>query len=423
MHWSSASSAGRSEQVRRRVVITGMGVVSPLGMGQRTVFDRWVAGEVGIERGRAECTDFDPGQVLSRKQLRRTNRFTQFALVAAHEAFSQAGWTEGLPTDPERIACMIGSCFGGMAAIERQAQVLAVHGAERVNALTSPMMLTDSACGSVAICHGLKGPSQCVASACAAGADAIGTAVRMIRCGDVDAAVAGGADACITPLTEVAHMKIGAVSPTGISRPFDIRRDGFVLGEGAGLLALEEASVAEQRGAEVLGEILGYGATTDACHITAPAPGGEQAARAIELALADAGVAPEEVAYINAHGTSTPLNDKVETQAIKTALRGAAKQIPISSMKSVAGHTMGAAGALEAITTVEALRRRWAPPTVGLEQQDPELDLDYVPGNPRLLLAGANGNRLTALSNSFGFGGHNAVLCVAAEEVERCWSA
>ena len=390
-----------------------MGIVSPLGTGTDTLFERWLRGDVGIGGGRATCADFDPGDVLSRKQLRWTSRFVQLAVAATHEALGQAGWSAGAPVDAERTGCIVGSCYGGLASIEQQTEVLMRRGPGRVDALAGPMMLPDSACGTVAIRYGLKGQSHCVASACAAGADAIGTAVRLIRCGELDAAVAGGADASVTELTEAASIRLGAVSLTGISRPFDVRRDGFVPGEGAGMLALEEASVAEARGAEVLAEVLGYGATTDAHDITAPAPDGTQAARAIRLALRDAGVEPDEVAYINAHGTSTTLNDRIETHAIKTALGAAARRIPISSTKSVIGHTMGAAGAIEAIAAVQALRRRRVPPTVGLEEQDPELDLDYVPGQARPL-ASTNGERPIALSNSFGFGGHNSVLCLAS---------
>jgi 3-oxoacyl-[acyl-carrier-protein] synthase II len=406
--------------VDRRVAITGMGVVSPLGMGTDTLFERWLQGEVGIDSDalRAECRDFDPGDALSRKDLRLLNRYCQFAMTAAHEAQRQAGWIERLPTHEEGIACIVGSCHAGHATIERETEKLTQPGRDRVDALVGPMMLPDAAAAAVSIRYGLKGPSCCVATACAAGADAIATAVRMIRSGEADAAVAGGADASITRLTQAGMRRLGATSMSGISRPFDIRRDGFVPAEGAGIVALEEMSVAEARGAEVLAEILACGTTTDAYNVSAPAPDGAQAARAMKLALRGAQVESGDVAYINAHGTSTPLNDKVETLAIKTALGEAASHIPISSTKSVIGHTLGAAGAIELITAVQALRRGWIPPTVGLEQQDPELDLDYVPGEARRIAASpsgnGNGDGLIALSNSFGFGGHNSVLCVRA---------
>jgi 3-oxoacyl-[acyl-carrier-protein] synthase II len=404
--------------VRRRVAITGMGVVSPHGMGTDTLFERWLQGEVGIDGLFAECRDFDASDALSRKDLRLMSRYCQFAIAAAHEAQDQAGWLERFPTDEEGIACVVGSCHAGLATIEQQTAKLMQREKGRVDALAAPMMLPDAACGAVSLRYGLKGPSCCVATACAAGADAIATAVRMIRSGEADAALAGGADASITRMLEAISKRLGATSTSGISRPFDIRRDGFVPAEGAGILALEEMSVAEERGAEVLGEILGCGATTDAYHVAAPAPDGGQAARAIKLALRDAQVEPGDVAYINAHGTSTLLNDKAETLAIKTALGEAASDIPISSTKSVIGHTLGAAGAIEVITAVQALRRGWIPPTLGLEQPDPELDLDYVPGKARRIEADPSGNGnadgLVALSNSFGFGGHNSVLCVRA---------
>jgi len=404
--------------VNRRVVITGMGVVSPLGMGTDALFERWLQGEVGIDGLFAECRDFDGSDALSRRDLRLMNRYCQFAIAAAHEAQLQAGWIERFPTDEEGIACIVGSCHAGLATIEQQTETLMQRGKGRVDALAAPMMLPDAACGAVSIRYGLKGPSCCVATACAAGADAIATAVRMIRSGESDAALAGGADASITKLLDATSRRLGATSTSGISRPFDIRRDGFVPAEGAGIVALEEMSVAEERGAEVLAEILGCGATTDAYDVAAPAPDGGQAARAMKLALRDAQVEPGDVAYINAHGTSTLLNDKAETLAIKTALGEAASDIPISSTKSAIGHTLGAAGAIEAITAVQALRRGWIPPTLGLEQPDPELDLDYVPGKARRIAAdpsgNGNGDGLIALSNSFGFGGHNSVLCVRA---------
>jgi 3-oxoacyl-[acyl-carrier-protein] synthase II len=252
-------------------------------------------------------------------------------------------------------------------------------------------------------------------SACAAGAHAIGAALRMIEAGEADAVLAGGAESAIAAVAVAAFAAMGATSPTGISRPFDARRDGFVMGEGAGVLVLEDAERAAARGAEPLGEILGYAASSDAHHLTAPEPSGRDAARAIALALSDAGLEPEDLDYVNAHGTSTPLNDRSETEALKAALGSDAHRIPISSTKSAIGHLLGAAGAVEAVATIESLRRALAPPTVGWEERDPELDLDYVPGEARRLEHTGNGNgRLTGISNSFGFGGHNAVLCLGA---------
>jgi 3-oxoacyl-[acyl-carrier-protein] synthase II len=268
--------------------------------------------------------------------------------------------------------------------------------------------MSNAAAGTVAMRHSLRGQSYGVASACAAGAHAIGTAVRMIQAGDADAVVCGGAEAALTGLARAGFAAMGATSESGVSRPFDARRDGFVMGEGAGVLVLEDESVASARGARVLGEVLGYGATSDAYHLTAPEPEGSGAARAVSLALADAGVSPGELSYVNAHGTSTPLNDRSETAALKTALGDAASRVPVSSTKSAIGHLLGAAGAVEAIATVLALRRRLAPPTLGFGEREEGLDLDYVPDSARPL---ANGNgRAIGMSNSFGFGGHNAVL-------------
>jgi 3-oxoacyl-[acyl-carrier-protein] synthase II len=263
--------------------------------------------------------------------------------------------------------------------------------------------------------HGIHGHTYGLVSACAAGAHAIGSAVRMIESGDADAAVTGGAEAALTGIAMAAFAAMGATSESGISRPFDARRDGFVMGEGAGVLVLEEAEAAERRGATVLGEVLGYAATSDAHHLTAPEPSGADAARAITLALDDAARKPEEIDYVNAHGTSTPLNDRSETEALKKAFGEQAYHLPVSSTKSVIGHLLGAAGAVEAIATVEALRRRTAPPTVGWEERDEGLDLDYVPETERELGEPSNGNGsrpAVAISNSFGFGGHNAVLCL-----------
>jgi len=287
-----------------------------------------------------------------------------------------------------------------------------------VSPLAVPLLMGNAAAAAVAMRHGLHGSSFGVMSACAAGAHAIGAAVRMIEAGEADAVLAGGAESAIAGVAVAAFAAMGATSPTGMSRPFDARRDGFVMGEGAGVLVLESAEKASARGAEPVAEILGYAASSDAHHLTAPEPSGRDAARAIELALADADVKSADIDYVNAHGTSTPLNDRSETEALKAALGNEdAHRIPISSTKSAIGHLLGAAGAVEAIATVEALRRRLAPPTVGWEERDPELDLDYVPGKARALQHTGNGvgnGRLVGISNSFGFGGHNAVLCLAA---------
>ena len=397
----------------RRVVITGVGAVTPLGVGARPLFERWAAGESGIEEGLARCVDFDPAELLTRKEQRRTDRFAQLLVFAGEEAINHAGWSDGPPLDPERVATVIGTGIGGIQTIEEQHDVLRESGPGRISPLSIPLMMANAGPAALAMRYGLKGPAHSTVSACAAGADAIGTALRMIRSGDADAAVTGGTEAGITPLAYACFGAMGALSESGISRPFDARRDGFVMGEGAGVLILEAAEVAEARGATVLGELLGYGASADAFHLTAPEPGGGGAARAIARALEDAGIAASDLHYVNAHGTSTPLNDRSETDALKAALgEETAKSLPVSSTKSAVGHLLGAAGAVEAVATLLALRERIAPPTLGYEVPDEGLDLDYVPDGPRPL-EGANG-RAVALSNSFGFGGHNAVLVIAA---------
>jgi 3-oxoacyl-[acyl-carrier-protein] synthase II len=402
--------------VTPRIAITGTGAVTPLGAGADTLFERWSEGECAIEDGLARCRDFEPTEFLTRKEARRTDRFTHFALVAADEALSEA-WPDGLPYEAERIGCVIGTGIGGLGSLEQQQDVLRERGPRAVSPLAVPLLMGNAAAAAVAMRHGLHGSSFGVMSACAAGAHAIGAALRMIEAGEADAVVAGGSESAIAGVAVAAFAAMGATSPTGISRPFDARRDGFVMGEGGGVLVLENAELAAERNAEPVGEILGYAASSDAHHLTAPEPSGRDAARAIELALSDADLAPRDIDYVNAHGTSTPLNDRSETEALKVALGEEAHRIPISSTKSVIGHLLGAAGAVEAIATVEALRRGVAPPTVGWGERDPDLDLDYVPDRARSLEHRGNGNgrgTLTGISNSFGFGGHNAVLCLAA---------
>jgi len=395
--------------MKRRAVITGTGAVSPLGVGAETLVDRWTRGESGIVDGDASCREFDPLEFLSRKEARRADRFTQLALAASDEALAKAGWEE-LPYDSRRIGCVIGTGIGGIGSLMEQSAVLREKGAKAVSPLAVPLMMANAGSAAVAMRHGLNGESFGVVSACAAGAHAIGTAVRMNRAGAADAVVTGGSESAMTDVAIAAFASMGATSPTGISRPFDARRDGFVMGEGAGVLVLEDAEAAEARGATILGEILGYGASSDAHHLTAPDPSGTESARAIRMALDDAGLGVEDIDYVNAHGTSTPLNDRSETDALKLAFGEAAGSVPVSSTKSVIGHLMGAAGAVEAVATTTLLGRHVAPPTVGLEQFEEGLDLDYVPGEAREL----PGEQLYAISNSFGFGGHNAVLCIAA---------
>jgi 3-oxoacyl-[acyl-carrier-protein] synthase II len=409
------SRSSTTERGRRRVVITGVGAVTPLGVGARTLHERWLAGESGLRDGVGACTEFEPTAFMSAKEARRSDRFSQLAIGACTEAITDAGWEDGLPYDPTMVGCIIGTGIGGISTLEGSCETLRDRGPERVSPLCVPLMMGNAASGLLAMRHGLRGPAFGVMSACASGAHAIGAAMRAIEAGEADAMVTGGAEATLTPLTRAAFAAMEATSATGVCRPFDARRDGFVMGEGAGVLVLEEASAAAARGARVLGELIGYAATADAHHLTAPDPSGASAALAVRRALLDAGIGAADVSYVNAHGTSTPLNDRSETQALKLALGDHAYGIPVSSTKSAIGHLLGAAGAVEAIATTLALRDRIAPPTLGYEQPDEGLDLDYVPDGPRPLAARQNGRGpkpAVAISNSFGFGGHNAVLCL-----------
>ena len=395
--------------MKRRVVITGLGAVTPLGVRAASLHARWAAGTCGIVDGVGACSDFEPKDFLSIKEVRRLDRFSQLALVASEEALGEAGWADGLPYDPLRIGCIIATGIGGIETVENQHDVMRDKGAKMVSPLGIPQYMPNAAAAAVSMKHGLQGQMYGIVSACASGAHAVGSALRMIQYGDADAVVVGGAEATLTVFGFACFNSMQALSPTGISRPFDLRRDGFVMGEGAGVLVLEEAEAAAARGAAVLGEVAGYGSTSDAHHLTAPEPTGGPASRAIELALADAGVTPDGVDYVNAHGTSTQLNDAAETKALKRALGPDAKRIPISSTKSAIGHLLGAAGAVESVATVQTLAARLIPPTLGYEVPDPELDLDYVPGRAREL-ALDNGRPPVAISNSFAFGGHNVSL-------------
>jgi 3-oxoacyl-[acyl-carrier-protein] synthase II len=402
--------------VSGRVLITGVGAVTPLGVGARELYEGWSAGRSGIEDGLGTCSDFDPTDFMTVKEARRSDRFAQLAIAASSQALADAGWEhDGPPVDAADIGCVIGSGIGGMWTFETACDTLRERGPQRVSPLAIPLIMGNAAAGLVAMRHGLRGPVFGVMSACASGTHAIGEAARMIKSREAQAIVAGGAEATLTPLAKAAFAAMEATSPTGISRPFDARRDGFVMGEGAGVLVLESEELAQARGAHVLGEVLGYASTADAYHLTAPEPTGRPAATAITRALRNAGVTPEDVNYVNAHGTSTTLNDASETAAIKLALGEHAYHVPVSSTKSAIGHLLGAAGAVEAIATVYALADRMAPPTLNYEQPDEGLDLDYVPDGPRPLVVNGNGHgRAIALSNSFGFGGHNAVLCLGA---------
>jgi 3-oxoacyl-[acyl-carrier-protein] synthase II len=403
-----------SDGVPMQVVITGIGAVTPLGVGVEPLIRRWTAGACGIEDGLGRCADFDPGQLLSVKERRRSDRYTQLAVAAGAEAITQAGWTE-MPYAAERVGCVIGTGIGGISTIYEGHETLR-GGVGRVSPMLIPNMMPNAAAATLAIRYGLAGEVFGVVSACAAGAHAIGAGLRILQAGVADAMVVGGAESALSPVAMSGFTTMGATSDCGISRPFDRDRDGFVLGEGAAVLVLESAATAHARGATVLGEILGYGATCDAHHLTAPRTGGAAAARAMTAAMDDAGVAPGDVDYVNAHGTSTPLNDRTETASIKAALGDHARDVPISSTKSVIGHLLGAAGAVDAVVTLAALQARVAPPTVGLEHPDEDLDLNYVQGRWQALGDAEHRPHLVGISNSFGFGGHNAVVVLQAWE-------
>jgi 3-oxoacyl-[acyl-carrier-protein] synthase II len=395
----------------RSVVVTGVGAVTPLGVGARTLHERWSAGACGVRDGEAPCADFTATDHMSAKEARRADRFTQLGVVAAREALRDAGWDGEAPYAPDRTGCIVGTGIGGLATLEHGFGVLRDRGPESVSPLAVPLMMGNAGAAALAMEHDLRGPVFGVVSACAAGAQAIGAAARAIQAGDADAVLTGGAEAALTPLARAAFAALDATSTSGVSRPFDARRDGFVMGEGAGMLVLEDAERAKARGARVLATLRGYGATADAHHLTAPHPEGAGASAAIDAALRDAQLTPADVDYVNAHGTSTPLNDRAETLALHRSLGEHATRIPVSSTKSAIGHLLGAAGAVEAIATVLALRDRIAPPTIGWAERDEGLDLDYVPDSARPLNA-PEGDPVVALSNSFGFGGHNVVLAM-----------
>jgi 3-oxoacyl-[acyl-carrier-protein] synthase II len=394
------------------VVVTGIGAVTPLGVGARTLHERWTAGASGIEDGEGACSEFDPTEFLSIKEARRADRFTQFALVASDEALAEAGWDGELPYDPARIGSIIGTGIGGIGTLTQNHQILLEQGPGKVSPLSIPLMMGNAGAGAVSMRHNLRGPSFATLSACAGGSHAIGESAKLIQSGAADAVVTGGSEAGLVPLARAAFSALDALSELGISRPFDVRRDGFVMGEGGAVMVLEDGEKARARGANILAYVRGYGATSDAYHLTAPDKQGAGAAEAMRVALADAELTTDDVVYVNAHGTSTPLNDRSETLALKAVFGDAAKGIPVSSTKSAIGHLLGAAGAVEAVATILALRDRIAPPTLGYEEAEEGLDLDYVPGKARPL--DIDGKPAVGLSNAFGFGGHNAVLCLEA---------
>ena len=403
-----------------RVVITGVGIISPVGNDVDAFWHSLVEGRSGVgpitlfdpagleSRFAAEVKGFDPVALFGRKDARRMDRFTQFAVAAAGQALADSTY-EITPESSKRIGCIIGSGIGGIGTVLSEAEVIRTKGPGRVSPFFVPMMLPDTAPGQVAIQFGLKGPNMAIATACASSANAIGEATETIRRGAADAILAGGAEAGLLPLALAGFNVMTAISrrndaPQKASRPFDLHRDGFVPGEGGAALVLESLDHALARGVRIYAEVLGYGASADAYHITAPQESGEGAAAAMSAALAQTGLEPKDMGYLNAHGTSTQLNDKSETAAIKQVFGPAAYRLPISSTKSMTGHLLGAAGALEAVACVKALQTGILPPTINYETPDPACDLDYIPNVARRVPI------RTAMSNSFGFGGHNACL-------------
>ena len=402
--------------MRPRVVITGVGAVTPYGAGADVLHREWTAGHVAIEGGQARCAGFDPSRYLSRKECAITDRFTQLTVVAADEAVAQAGWEGNPPCDGDDIGAVIGVTVGGVLTVEAQYHVLQERGSRHVSPLSIPRIMPSSAGAALAIRYGFGGATYQVGSACASASTAIVSAVRAIQANDAKACLAGGAEAPFSRLSQACFNATGVVSPSGTSRPFDARRDGFVMGEGAAVLALEDERNARQRGAPILGEVLGVGSSSDHSHFVAPEPNGRGAGKAIARALAEAGLESGELDYVNAQGTATVASDVSETRALKLALgERVARAVPVSSTKSAIGHLMGAAGAVEAVATLLALRDRVAPPNLGYGEPDPDCDLDYVTDGARALGERTrNGRGAVGLSNSFGFGGHNVVLCLRA---------
>ena len=406
--------------VNNRVVITGIGVLSPLGLNLASTWEGLIAGKSGIDyttlydtenfetRFAGEVKGFKPTDYINRKDARRMDRFTQLAIVASLEAVKQSG-LEINSANADNIGIVIGSGIGGLTTLYEQTKVLLEKGPDRLSPFMAPMMIADMAAAQVSIMLGVKGPNLCTTSACSSSADAVGVAYELIKRGDAVAAIGGGSEAIINPIGIGAFNALKAIStrndaPQQASRPFDAERDGFVIGEGACSLILEDLEHARQRGANILAEIIAYGASADAYHITQPDENGAGMVKAMQMAINKAGINPADIDYINAHGTSTPLNDKTETMAIKVVFGDHAYRVPVSSTKSMVGHLIGAAGAFEAAVCVMVIQNGIIPPTINLTNPDPECDLDYVPNTARQ--ARVN----TALSNSFGFGGHNSVL-------------
>ena len=405
----------------RRIVVTGLGAVTPLGLDAGATWSAMIAGRSGLNyithfdsspypfHIAAEVKGFDPTRSIDPKEARRMDRYTQFALVAAQEAMKDAQFTVA-PEEAELVGCIVGSAEGGIGTLLEQQRILDTQGVRRLSPFFGPNCLCDSASGQIAIAFGAQGPNMAVVSACATGAHAIGESMETIRRGDAEVMIAGGSEAIIIPIILGAFTAMRALGtapegcPEKASRPFDKTRDGFIVGEGAAIMVLESLEHAQKRGAQIYAEVVGYGTGNDAYHMAAPVEAGAGAARAMRMALRKAGLQPDEIDYINAHGTSTPLNDKFETQAIKEVFGDHAYRLAVSSTKSMTGHMMGAAGAVEGFACVKAIQDGMIPPTINYEQPDPECDLDYVPNEARQTGVCA------ALSNSIGLGGHNSCL-------------
>lgn len=406
-----------------RVVVTGMGVISPVGNDLSTFWSNIKNGVSGVgpltrcdttgleSLVSAEVKDFDPTAYFEVKQTKRMALFSQYAVAAAKDAWRDAGF-EGPAADPERTAVIIGNGIGGREVDHDAHKILFNRGAKRISPLAIPKLIINEAAGNISMALQAKGPAHTVVSACASGTDAIGTAIDALRAGRADVVITGGTEAAITPVAIGGFCALGALStkyndtPEKACRPFDANRDGFIMGEGAGMLIIETREHAQARGARIYAELAGYGGTTDAFHLTAPDPSGAGAAQAILIALQDAGLTPGDIDYFNAHGTSTPLNDPMETQAIKLAFGDEAKRLKVSSTKSMTGHMIAAAGAVEAIVSILAIRDGFYPPTINYETPDPACDLDYVPN------VGIAGPIRAAVSTSLGFGGHNGALVI-----------
>jgi len=407
--------------LENRVVITGIGAITPIGIGKDAFWKALLAGQSGIKKTSrfdasdytaqvaGEVQDFEPFNYIDKKEAKRMDRYTQFAVAASKLALEDSK-IDLDKEDRDRIGVIIGTGIGGIETLHTQYATLFDKGPGRISPFFIPMMIGNMAAGQTSITFGLKGPSSCVVTACATGTNSIGDACRLIQRGDADAMVAGGTEACISPAAVAGFCSMKALcsdhnaEPEKASRPFDKTRSGFVMGEGAGVVLLESLEHAEKRGAHIYAEIVGYGSNSDAFHITSPAPGGAQAAKCMQIALKDAKLAPESVDYINAHGTSTHLNDETETAAVKTVFGDHAYKLAMSSIKSMTGHLLGAAGGIECIATALTIENDIMPPTINYEVPDEGLDLDYVPNKSREKVVNV------ALSNSLGFGGHNACL-------------